>query len=188
MILHSGTKYLGGHNDTLAGFIVTNSESDDEKLRYITKTVGSGLSPFDSFLIIRGLKTLHLRMEKAQKNAQLLAEFLSEHSKVIKVLYPGLKNHPGRDIPQSTGFGAMISLAVDSPETAQKTLEKVQVILYAESLGGVETLITYPLLQTHADLPEETRLKLGITDTLLRLSVGIEDPADLLDDLDQALS
>jgi cystathionine gamma-synthase len=190
IILHSGTKYLGGHNDTLAGFVVTNSPEDAEKLRFITKTVGSGLTPFDSFLIIRGLKTLSLRMEKCQKNALALAEFLSGHPKVTKVLYPGLKNHPGREISltQSSGFGAMISFEVDSEGTAKATLEKVSMILYAESLGGVESLITYPILQTHADVPPETRGTLGITERLLRLSVGVEDIDDLISDLGQALA
>jgi cystathionine gamma-synthase len=190
MIIHSGTKYLGGHNDTLAGFIVTNSPDDAERLRFITKTVGSGLTPFDSFLIIRGLKTLPLRMEKSQKNAQALATFLSGHPKVKRVLYPGLPNHPGRDISlaQASGFGAMLSFEVDSEETAKAALEKVEIILYAESLGGVETLITYPILQTHADVPQEIRESLGITDRLLRLSVGVEDYLDLTRDLARALA
>jgi cystathionine beta-lyase/cystathionine gamma-synthase len=190
MSLHSGTKYLGGHNDTLAGFVIAKDGEDAERLRFITKTVGSGLSPFDSFLIIRGLKTLPLRMERSQKNAQTLAEFLELHPKVTKVHYPGLENHPGREISlaQSKGFGAMISFEVDSAETAAGTLERVDMIMYAESLGGVETLITYPILQTHADVPEEIRESLGITDRLLRLSVGVEDIDDLIADLDRALS
>ncbi|MDR2368043.1 MAG: PLP-dependent aspartate aminotransferase family protein [Deltaproteobacteria bacterium] len=188
MVIHSGTKYLGGHNDTLAGFVVTNDPDDAERLRFITKTVGSGLTPFDSFLIIRGLKTLALRMERSQKNALAIASFLSGHPKVAKVLYPGLKGHPAQALAQATGHGAMISFEVDSPETATAVLEKVSLILYAESLGGVETLITYPLLQTHADVPELTREALGITDRLLRLSVGVEDEADLIADLGQALA
>ncbi|MDR2300555.1 MAG: PLP-dependent aspartate aminotransferase family protein [Deltaproteobacteria bacterium] len=187
VVLHSGTKYLGGHNDTLAGFLVTNDPKDDEKLRYITKTVGSGLSPFDSFLIIRGIKTLALRMYKSQRNALAIAQWLSSQPKVTKVLYPGLPAHPGYDLPQATGHGAMISFEVDSPETATMALERVSTILYAESLGGVETLITYPLLQTHADLSEDIRNALGITDRLLRLSVGVEDQEDLINDLSQAL-
>ncbi|MDR0622346.1 MAG: PLP-dependent aspartate aminotransferase family protein [Deltaproteobacteria bacterium] len=188
MILHSGTKYLGGHNDTLAGFVVTNDAEDAEKLRFITKTVGSGLTPFDSFLIIRGIKTLALRMERAQRNAQAAAEFLTGHPKVTKVLYPGLPGHPGGNLAQATGHGAMISFEVDSPETAKLVLEKVEMILYAESLGGVETLITYPLLQTHADVPENIREALGITERLLRLSVGVENSDDIIADLSQALA
>ncbi|MDR1677829.1 MAG: PLP-dependent aspartate aminotransferase family protein [Deltaproteobacteria bacterium] len=189
MSLHSGTKYLGGHNDTLAGFVITKDPDEAERLRFITKTVGSGLTPFDSFLIIRGLKTLPLRMERSQQNALALAEFLANHPKVTRVFYPGLKDHPGREISlsQSSGFGAMISFETDSEDTAKTVLEKVKMILYAESLGGVETLITYPLLQTHADLPLETREALGITERLLRLSVGVEDLSDLIADLDQAL-
>ncbi|MDR1109365.1 MAG: PLP-dependent aspartate aminotransferase family protein [Deltaproteobacteria bacterium] len=189
MSLHSGTKYLAGHNDTLAGFVVTNDAGDAELLRHATKTVGSGLTPFDSFLVIRGLKTLPLRMAKSQENALALAEFLGRHHRVAKVFYPGLIDHPGREISlrQSSGFGAMISFEVDSEDTAKKVLEKVGLILYAESLGGVETLITYPLIQTHADVPVETRESLGINGRLLRLSVGVEALEDLLADLAQAL-
>ena len=190
MVIHSGTKYLGGHNDTLAGFVATDSDSDDERLRLISKTVGSGLSPFDSFLVIRGLKTLHLRMERAQANAQAAAAFLAAHPKVKKVFYPGLPGHPGREISlsQAAGFGAMISFEVDSAETAKRILERVRMILYAESLGGVESLITYPLLQTHADLPEDVREQLGINSRLLRLSVGVESPDDIVADLAQAMA
>jgi cystathionine gamma-synthase len=150
--------------------------------------VGSGLSPFDSFLIIRGIKTLALRVKKAQQNAQAIAQYLTTHPKVTKVLYPGLPSHPGNRLPQATGHGAMIAFEVDSEQTATLALERVKTILYAESLGGVETLITYPLLQTHADLPEATRKALGITERLLRLSVGVEDHEDLIDDLAQALA
>jgi cystathionine gamma-synthase len=189
MVLHSGTKYLGGHNDTLAGFLVTNSDQDDERLRFITKTVGSGLTPFDSFLVIRGLKTLPLRMRQSQANALSLAEWLSAHPKVSKVFYPGLPGHPGREISlsQASGFGAMISFEVESEELVKQVLEKVEMILYAESLGGVETLITYPILQTHADVPEEVREALGVNARLLRLSVGVEDIGDIMADLEKAL-
>ena len=189
VVLHSGTKYLGGHNDTLAGFIVTNDDQDDEKLRFITKTVGSGLTPFDSFLVIRGVKTLHLRMLKSQENASLVASFLSSHPKVSKVFYPGLPDHPDREvsISQSTGFGAMISFEVREEGAVKSALERVEMILYAESLGGVETLITYPALQTHADVPEDVREALGVNSRLLRLSVGIEDPDDIIGDLAKAL-
>jgi cystathionine gamma-synthase len=190
LVLHSATKYLGGHNDTLAGILATDDRDLADRLRFITKTVGSGLSPFDSFLVIRGLKTLGLRMRKSQENALAMAAFLASHPKVEKVFYPGLPGHPGRAIQlsQAGGFGAMISFSVDSRVTAERALERVGLILYAESLGGVESLITYPILQTHGDVPEEKRLALGITDRLLRLSVGIEDPEDLLEDLGQALA
>ncbi|MDR1166041.1 MAG: PLP-dependent aspartate aminotransferase family protein [Deltaproteobacteria bacterium] len=189
LVLHSGTKYLGGHNDTLAGFIVTRSAEMAEKLRFITKTVGTGLAPFDSFLILRGLKTLHLRMERAEENARAAALFLQGHPHVERVFYPGLPEHPGRLVSQTqaSGFGAMLSFEVDSARRAEKLLETVTLILYAESLGGVETLVTYPFLQTHADVPEATRLSLGITDRLLRLSMGVENSQDLLDDLERAL-
>ncbi|MDR2353842.1 MAG: PLP-dependent aspartate aminotransferase family protein [Deltaproteobacteria bacterium] len=190
IVLHSGTKYLGGHNDTLAGFIVTSNPEHDEKLRFITKTVGTGLAPFDSFLIIRGIKTLHLRIERSEQNAQKIAAFLSSHPKITRVYYPGLPTHPGHEIAksQASGFGAMISFSVDSAATATTFLKKVNLILYAESLGGVETLATYPFLQTHADVSPEKRELLGITDRLLRLSVGVENVSDLTEDLTQALS
>ncbi|MDR1051225.1 MAG: PLP-dependent aspartate aminotransferase family protein [Deltaproteobacteria bacterium] len=189
VVLHSGTKYLGGHNDTLAGFAVTDDKEVAEELRYVTKTVGSGLTPFDSFMIIRGLKTLALRMRQSEASARVLAEFLAGHRLVGRVHYPGLPDSPGREISlaQTSGFGAMISFSVDSEETARRVLQNVRLIRYAESLGGVESLVTYPLLQTHADLPEEVRLALGIDDRLLRLSVGVEDQDDLLEDLSRAL-
>ncbi|BCJ95793.1 cystathionine gamma-synthase [Anaerocolumna cellulosilytica] len=189
IVIHSGTKYLSGHNDTLAGFLVTNREDLSEKLRYIYKTTGACLSPFDSWLLIRGIKTLSLRMERQQENALKIAEWLTTQEKVRKVFYIGLKNHPGYEIStrQATGFGSMISFEVDTESTAKQILEGIQVILYAESLGGVETLITYPMLQTHADVPEEERLSRGINNCLLRMSVGIENVDDLIADLKQAL-
>ena len=151
--------------------------------------MGSGLAPFDSFLVIRGLKTLHLRMAKSQANASLAASWLLSHPKVAKVYYPGLPGHPDREasLSQSSGFGAMISFEVDSEATVKNALERVKMILYAESLGGVESLITYPVLQTHADVPEDVREALGVNSRLLRLSVGVEDPADIIADLAQAL-
>jgi cystathionine gamma-synthase len=188
IVVHSGTKYLSGHNDTLAGFLVTGSLELAEKLRYIYKTTGACLSPFDSWLLIRGIKTLAVRMERQQENAIKLARWLREHPKVRKVFYPGLHDHPDIAISrkQARGFGAMISFEVDAEETAVKLLERVKLLLYAESLGGVETLITYPMLQTHADIPEEEREAKGINGRLLRLSVGLEDPEDLKADLAQA--
>ncbi|MBO4920478.1 MAG: PLP-dependent transferase [Lachnospiraceae bacterium] len=190
IVIHSGTKFLGGHNDTLAGFIVTNREDIRDRLRFLIKTTGAGLSPFDSWLILRGIKTLGLRMERAEKNALGLATWLKSQKNVTKVLYPGLPEHPGHEImkKQSRGFGSMITFKVDTKEHALKILENVRMIKYAESLGGVETLITYPTTQTHADVPEETRLKNGITPTTLRLSVGIEDIEDLKAELKNVLN
>lgn len=186
IVIHSGTKYLGGHNDTLAGFIVTNNEEISEKLRFLIKTTGAGLSPFDSFLLERGIKTLGIRMERAQENAFALAEWLKKQDVVTKVIYPGLPEHPGHEImkKQARGFGAMITFDLDTKEHAIGLLEKVRMIKFAESLGGVETLITYPTTQTHADVPVEIREKNGITDSTLRLSVGIEDSKDLIAELE----
>lgn len=186
IVIHSGTKYLGGHNDTLAGFIVTNNEEISEKLRFLIKTTGAGLSPFDSFLLEGGIKTLGIRMERAQENAFALAEWLKKQDVVTKVIYPGLPEHPGHEImkKQARGFGAMITFDLDTKEHAIGLLEKVRMIKFAESLGGVETLITYPTTQTHADVPVEIREKNGITDSTLRLSVGIEDSKDLIAELE----
>ena len=186
VVIHSGTKFLGGHNDTLAGFIVTDREDISEKLRFLIKTTGAGLAPFDSWLILRGIKTLGIRMERAQKNAILLADWLKEQSIVTKVIYPGLPEHPGYEIikKQARGFGSMITFNVDTKEHALAILKKVRMIKFAESLGGVETLITYPTTQTHADVPEEVREKNGITACTLRLSTGIEDGEDLIAELE----
>jgi len=188
IVLHSGTKYLGGHNDTLSGMLVVKDSSLEEKLRFIAKTTGGCLSPFDSFLIIRGIKTLALRMERQQETALKIVRWLLEQSAVKKVYYPGLKEHPDYEISrrQTSGFGAMISFSVRDGQAAAKILESVKVIKYAESLGGVESLITYPMLQTHADLPESERKSRGIDDCLLRLSVGLESSDDLIADLEQS--
>lgn len=189
VVIHSGTKYLAGHNDTLAGFIVTNREDIQEKLRFLIKTTGAGLSPFDCWLVLRGIKTLAIRMEAAQKNARKIVAWLKNQKGVTKVIYPGVPEHPGYEImkKQSRGFGAMVTFNVADEALAKKILGGVQLIQYAESLGGVETLITYPTTQTHADVPEELRLKNGITPATLRLSVGIENADDLIEDLKQAL-
>ena len=189
IVLHSGTKYLGGHNDTLAGFIVVSDALLSEKLRFIYKTTGACLSPFDSWLLIRGIKTLAIRMEQQQKNAMKIADWLCSHNKIKAVHYPGLRSHPGYSISkkQSSGFGAMISFETDSEKTAVQILERVEIIQYAESLGGVESLITYPMLQTHADIPQEEREAKGINERLLRLSVGLESADDLISDLKHAL-
>lgn len=189
IVIHSGTKFLGGHNDTLAGFVIVNTPELSEKLRFIIKTIGNGLAPFDSWLILRGIKTLALRMERGQQNAIEIVDWLQSHKRVKKVYYAGLSTHPGYEInkSQARGFGCMITFEVDSKETALKILSSVKLIQFAESLGGVETLITYPTTQTHADVPLEERERTGITDTILRLSVGIEDISDLIADLEQAL-
>lgn len=190
IVVHSGTKYLGGHNDTLAGFLVTGREDISERFRFLIKTTGAGLAPFDSWLILRGIKTLGIRMDRAQENALRIAAWLKGQSGVTEVLYPGLPEHPGYEIMkrQARGFGAMLTFQVESKELALSILENVRLIRYAESLGGVETLITYPTTQTHADVPEEIRLKNGITDCTLRLSVGIEDAEDLIEDLAATLA
>ncbi|MDO4302363.1 MAG: PLP-dependent aspartate aminotransferase family protein [Bacillota bacterium] len=188
IVVHSGTKYLNGHNDAIAGFTVVRDEELKERLRFVYKTTGACLAPFDSWLILRGIKTLALRVEKAQENAFRIAKWLKEQKKVTKVLYPGLEEHPGYEImkKQCRGFGSMLSFEVESEELAKSILNKVKLIQFAESLGGVETLITYPAIQTHADVPKEERLENGITSRLLRMSVGIEDAGDLIMDLEQA--
>ncbi len=190
LVIHSGTKYLGGHNDTLAGFLVTNREEIKERLRFLIKTTGAGLAPFDCWLILRGIKTLGIRMERAEQNAKVIAEWLKEQKIVTKVIYPGLKEHPGHEIMkrQARGFGAMLTFQLKSRECALEILEKVRMIKYAESLGGVETLVTYPTTQTHADVPKEIRERNGITESTLRLSVGIEDVRDLLYELSQVFA
>lgn len=188
LVIHSGTKFLNGHNDVLAGFVCTNREDLAEQLRYLYKTVGSCLSAFDSYLLLRGLKTLAVRMERQQQNALQIAQWLKKQPQVTDVLYIGLPEHPGYEVnlSQSRGFGSMISFHVDSKETAIRILDGVKLITYAESLGGTESLITYPRLQTHADVPEDIRERLGINDRLLRFSVGLEDVEDLIVDLKQA--
>lgn len=189
VVIHSGTKYLGGHNDTLAGFVVTNSQEISDKLRFIIKTIGSGLAPFDSWLILRGIKTLPIRMEKSQENAQAIVEYLLSEPKVKKVYYPGIEGSKGYEISksQSRGFGAMLTFELESAALAKHILKHTRLIPFAESLGGVETLLTYPCTQTHADVPEEVRIKNGITDCVLRMSAGIEDSKDLIADLKYAI-
>lgn len=188
IVIHSGTKFLGGHNDTLAGFIVVNSADLSEKLRFIIKTIGSGLAPFDSWLILRGIKTLSIRMERQQQNAFVIVKWLQKNPKVKNVYFPGLPTHPGYEISkkQSRGFGSMLTFEVESAELALQILSSVKLIRFAESLGGVETLITYPMTQTHADVPDEKKAEAGITEKILRLSVGIEDVEDLINDLSLA--
>ncbi len=189
IVIHSGTKYLSGHNDTLAGFVVTNSPTIQEKLRFLIKTTGAGLSPFDSWLTLRGIKTLSVRMERAQENAKKIVDWLKNQDCVTDVIYPGLPEHPGYEVQkkQARGFGAMVTFNVTDEAKAKSVLNRVRLIQFAESLGGVETLITYPVTQTHADVPAEIREKNGITNRTLRLSVGIENFEDLIEDLAQAM-
>jgi cystathionine gamma-synthase len=188
-VVHSGTKYLAGHNDTLAGLIVHSNEEYAEPLRNIQKSEGATLSPFDSWLTLRGIKTLALRMEKHQANGRLAAEALRKHPKVEKVFYTGFEDHPqyGLSSTQARGHSGLVSFYVKDQKDAERVLKKVSLILFAESLGGVESLITYPLAQTHNAIPEAMRLAAGVNNKLLRLSVGIENPADIIADLEQAL-
>ena len=189
IVVHSGTKFLSGHNDTAAGFASAKEQKTADKIRLIAKTTGGVLAPFDSWLVMRGIKTLPIRMERQQESTEKIIAWLLEQPQVKKVFYPGLKDHPGYEINrgQTSGSGSMISFRVDSKETALHMLERVRLVTFAESLGGTETLLTYPALQTHLDVPEETRRHLGITDTLLRLSVGLENADDIIADLKQAL-
>ena len=190
VVVHSGTKYLGGHNDTIAGFLVTNKEIISERLRFVIKTTGAGLSPFDSWLILRGIKTLALRMERAKENALALVDWLKEQKRVTKVIYPGLPEHPGYEImkKQARGFGGMLTFEVDSREFALSVLNHVKLIQFAESLGGTESLITYPITQTHADVPPDKLAANGITDRILRMSVGIESKEDLVEELERVFT
>ena len=187
--LHSGTKFLGGHNDTISGFLCMADAQLGEKLHKIAYAQGSTLSPFDSYLMIRGIKTLAVRMEHQQKSALAIAAWLKQQSWVTQVHYVGLPEHPGyaRNASQSRGSGSMLSFAVTDHETALKLLKGVKVATFAESLGGPETLITLPALQTHRDVAPEERERLGITDSLLRMSVGLENADDLIADLKQAM-
>lgn len=185
IVIHSGTKFLGGHNDTLAGFLVVNSEELSEKLRFIAKTIGACLAPFDSWLIMRGIKTLAVRMDRIEENTIKLANWLSTRDEVKKVYYTGFESHPQYNISvrQAKGFGGIISFEVESERIAVGLLNNLKLIYFAESLGGTETLMTYPFLQTHADVPEEVRKAKGINECLLRISVGIEDIEDIITDL-----
>lgn len=187
IVIHSGTKYLGGHNDVLAGFIVVKSQELAEKIGYYSKTIGACLAPWDCFLIERGIKTLPLRMDRINENAKAIAEWLRTRKEVKKVYYVGFEDHAGYAVTkkQSKGFGGMISFEVEKKQLAEDILRYIKVFQYAESLGGVESLITYPMLQTHADVPEEERGRRGINDRFLRISVGIENVNDLIEDLRQ---
>lgn len=190
IVLHSGTKYLGGHNDTLAGFLVAKTSALAERIAYAAKTIGACLAPFDCFLIERGIKTLPVRMDRISENTRRIAEWLRTAPRVRKTYYAGFPDSLGYGVSvrQASGFGGMISIEVESRELAEQVLRKVRVFQYAESLGGTDSLITYPIRQTHADVPAEEREARGINDRFLRISVGIENVKDLIADLENALA
>lgn len=187
--VYSGSKYLSGHNDTICGIAVVKDPELAKRVYFHQNAAGAVLGPQDSWLVIRGLKTLGVRLDRQQQNARAIADWLVAHPLVTSVLYPGLSGHPGHELMrrQADGFGAMISFEVASPNLVERLLSGTRLVSFAESLGGVESLITFPWLQTHADIEPQMRARLGITETLLRLSVGIEDARDLIADLAQAL-
>ena len=189
LVVHSTTKYLNGHSDSIGGIVVAVRDDDIEWLRFIQNTEGAILSPMDSWLVLRGTKTLAVRMAQHNRNGLAIAEFLEGHPKVQEVMYPGLPSHPQYELAkrQMNGFGGMLSFEVGSFEAARQVLNKVRLMALAESLGGVETLIGHPASMTHASVPPERRAEIGLTDSLIRISVGIEDVEDLIADLKQAL-
>lgn len=189
IVIHSATKYLGGHSDLIAGLVVVNNEELAEKLAFIQNSTGGVLQPFDSFLLIRGIKTLGVRLDRHVENAEKLAEFLKTHSDVKKIYYPGLKEHPGYPVNerQAKNGGAMISFELKEDHDINTFFRKLDIIALAESLGGVESLVCHPASMTHAAIPKEIRDKVGITEGLIRLSVGIEDAEELQKDLEQAI-
>lgn len=191
VVMHSVTKYMNGHSDVVGGVLVTSNTSLYDQLKFLQNAIGAVPSPLDCFLVMRGLKTLPVRMKQHEANAKQIVEFLKAHSKVEKIYYPGLPEHPGHEIAknQMSGFGGMISFVVKGGlNESRRVLERVQIFALAESLGGVESLIEHPAIMTHASIPVENREKLGISDGLIRISVGIEDVQDLISDLKQALS
>ena len=189
IVLYSATKYLGGHNDLIAGLAVARTPEQGDRLAFIQNAAGAILGPFESWLLLRSLKTLPLRMKKHQENALAVANFLHSHPKVTKLHYPGLPSDPGHKVlsGQADGFGGMISFEVESRARVEHILASVKVFLFAESLGGAESLVTFPVIQTHADIDPKIRARLGLTDRLLRLWISLEDPADLIDDLAEVL-
>lgn len=189
LVTHSTTKYLNGHSDSIGGVVIATRDEDVEWLRFIQNAAGAILSPFDSWLVLRGTKTLTLRMAQHNTNGLALAKFMATHPKIAKVIYPGLPSHPQHELAkkQMRGFGGMVSFDVGTFEAARRVCNRVKLMSLAESLGGVETLISHPATMTHASVPAETRKSIGITDSLVRISAGIEDVADLIDDLKQAL-
>ena len=191
IVVHSATKYLGGHSDVIGGTLVVNRDDLFERLSFLQNAVGGVPGPMDAWLVLRGLKTLAIRMREHDRNARLVAAFLSEHPKVARVFYPGLPKNPQRDLAQRqmSGFGGMISFEITGGlEPARRVVEHTQLFTLAESLGGVESLIELPAMMTHASIPAETRRAHGVADGLVRVSVGIEDAADLISDLDRALA
>jgi cystathionine beta-lyase/cystathionine gamma-synthase len=190
MVVHSTTKFLNGHSDGLGGVIVCTKPEQAEKLAFVQKSTGAILSPFECWLVLRGVKTLAVRMEAHDKNGRAVAAYLNQHRKVEKVYYPGLPEHAQHELAkrQMSGFGSMISLETGSLRNAKRMLAKVRVCSLGESLGGVETLISHPATMTHAALGEKGRKSIGITDGMVRISVGIEDVEDIIDDLEQALA
>jgi cystathionine beta-lyase/cystathionine gamma-synthase len=189
IVTHSTTKYLNGHSDSIGGVVIATRDDDIERLRFIQNAAGAILSPFDSWLVLRGTKTLTLRMAQHNANGLALAEYLATHPKVVQVIYPGLPSHPQHDLAkrQMRGFGGMVSFDVGTFEAARRVCNRVRLMSLAESLGGVETLISHPATMTHASVPPERRKEIGLTDSLVRISAGVEDVADLIDDLKQAL-
>lgn len=191
IVLHSATKYLGGHSDVILGAVVTKDPEIAEKIRFIQNASGAVPGPMDCFLVLRGIKTLHVRVQRACENAKKIVEFLDDHPKVDKLYYPGLASHQGHEIAvrQMRDFGAMVSFDLHEKKQApaNEILKKTHLFSLAESLGGVESLIGHPASMTHASIPKEDRLKVGLTDSLIRLSVGIEDANDLIEDLKTAL-
>lgn len=189
IVIHSATKYLGGHSDLIAGLVAVNNEELGERLHFIQNATGGILQPFDSFLLIRGIKTLSVRMERHEKNANFISNKLLENKKIKKVYYTGLKKHKGHEIQkkQSSGFGGVISFVLNDDIDHEKFVNNLKLIIFGESLGGIESLICHPASMTHAALPKELRERIGITEKLIRLSVGIEDKEDILKDIEQAL-
>jgi O-succinylhomoserine (thiol)-lyase len=188
IVVHSTTKFLNGHSDSVGGAVITKSDEVAEKLGFLQNAVGAILSPFDSWLVLRGIKTLAVRMKQHEENGMAMAQYLSRHKKVKKIYYPGLATHPQHELAkkQMNGFGSMISFELGSKENAKKFLDRVRLCSLAESLGGVESLISHPESMTHGSVPPETRQRLGITPGLVRISVGIEDIEDLIADVDHA--
>ncbi|MBU5322865.1 trans-sulfuration enzyme family protein [Sarcina ventriculi] len=189
IVVHSATKYLGGHSDLVAGLAIVKDEELGEKLHFIQNATGGILQPFDSFLLIRGIKTLSVRMDRHEENARFIADKLSRSTNIKKVYYTGLKNHPGHEIQksQASGFGGVISFVLNDDLNFKRFVEGLELITFGESLGGVESLACHPASMTHATLPKELRERIGITDNLIRISVGIEDKEDILKDIQKAL-
>ena len=189
-VVHSTTKFLNGHSDSIGGALISTTPEDAEWFALVSKSAGAILSPFDCFLVMRGIKTLAVRMERHEQNTRRIVDFLVAHPKVQRVLYPGLPDHPGHEIQkrQASGFGSMITIEIGSFEAAKAMLDRMRVMSFAESLGGVESLISHPATMTHASIPRDRRAMLGLTEGMVRISVGIEDVEDLLADLDQALA